>query len=405
MMATGAHLPLERASATPEHPVSQASAKGVSSRHCGRAAAVRNCTASATLPHRPTMAHVRAIAGKQQKRQLTQGPLQCFRVLTRRSGHRFHASLLPLSLTPSPAMWHPCLHVGAGGQGWGEVGLSEGGKPPQTVPTPHSDSAKFRKLSGLKNENRPPFRRSERAALVDSTLQVGCSAGEAVYCAEEFLVRGVGVDARRDDGLVSCEPLGESDVFADAVDVGAGGVSEGVEVEASLEACAFLPDGEGVADHPLGEALAESADEDGGVLRELLSGASSCVEELGELGADGVGEDGLLGVDVFGGALEDAEGDSALDIAVCIEEVANIEGDDLVEAEACAEGDAVDDVVSEAVDALACDFEQGSLLGIGEGRSGAGDGVSVGGHSIVSGCGMALLLTQLPLSSTAKVAK
>jgi hypothetical protein len=63
-----------------------------------------------------------------------------------------------------------------------------------------------------------------------------------------------------------------------------------------------------------------------------------------------------------------------------VEHVAKIEGQNLVLPQTGSEGDAVDDVVPEAVEPLPCDLQQQSLLVLSQRARGAGDGVGVGRH-------------------------
>src|SRR3972149_203438 len=79
-------------------------------------------------------------------------------------------------------------------------------------------------------------------------------------------------------------------------------------------------------------------------------------------------------------ALEDAEREAALRVAAVVENIADVEREDLVLPQPGPEGDAVDDVVAEPVEALPRELEQHALLTLRERARGARDGVGVGGH-------------------------
>src|ERR1035437_7640560 len=62
------------------------------------------------------------------------------------------------------------------------------------------------------------------------------SAGQPGHRAKQVLIRGVGVDRRRQDRLVAGEALGEADVLGLAVDGRAGRVTQDVEAHVAVEA-------------------------------------------------------------------------------------------------------------------------------------------------------------------------
>ena len=99
----------------------------------------------------------------------------------------------------------------------------------------------------------------------------GRSAGELLERADQVFVGGVGVDRRRGDGLVAGEALGEADVARGAVEVGAGRVAQGVEVEAAVEVGSLLPPLEGMASLASREPVALAAHEEGRVVVEGLA--------------------------------------------------------------------------------------------------------------------------------------
>jgi len=212
-------------------------------------------------------------------------------------------------------------------------------------------------------------------------IELPPSTHQSPHSLLKLFIGGMRVDRRRQDGAVPGEPLGEADVARVPVQAGAGGVPQGVEVEEVVEPGAGLPDAEGMPQHSRREALAEAADEDRGGRGHVVSGLALELEELLELQAEGLGEEHLLVAGLLGCALEDAELDAPVGAPFGVEHVADVEGEELVLAEASAEGEAEDHVVAEAGDVLAAGAEQEGDLAFGEGAGWAGDGVGEGAHA------------------------
>ncbi len=153
-----------------------------------------------------------------------------------------------------------------------------------------------------------------------------------------------------------------------------------VKAEVPVEATALLPDAEGSTQLPGGETPTQPADEDRRIGRQDLSCVPPTGDQLLELRAHEVGEHHLLRRRVLAGPLEHAESNSAPGVTGLVEDVAKVEGQNLVLSQAGSEGHAVDDVVSEAVEPLPCDLQQQALLVLSQRARGAGDGVGVGRH-------------------------
>ena len=253
--------------------------------------------------------------------------------------------------------------------------------------------SRFRQGSGGENEHPSPKEMNAPRGGVQrggvhffGASGSGRSAGELLERADQVFVGGVSVDRRRGDGLVAGEALGEADVACDSVQIRTRGMTKRMKAEAAVEAGPFLPPLEGMASLASREAVALAAHEEGRVLVEGLPGPALPGVELVELGADVVGEDDLLAGEVVVAALEHPQLYPPAGAAVG-EYVAHVEGEELVLAQACAQGEGVDDVVAEAVFVLSGHGEQGALFMLGEGPGGAGDAVGVEGHllSLVKG--------------------
>jgi hypothetical protein len=106
-------------------------------------------------------------------------------------------------------------------------------------------------------------------------------------------------------------------------------------------------------------------------------------QELLELRADRVGEDDLLRRRILARALEHTQLDVPLRPVRVVENVANVEREDLVLAQAGAEGEAHNDVIPPARGVLAGDAQDERDLALGEGARRARERVGVGGHAVM----------------------
>jgi hypothetical protein len=157
-------------------------------------------------------------------------------------------------------------------------------------------------------------------------------------------------------------------------------VAKGVEAEPPFEPGALLPEVERVPDLAARQAPAESADEERRVRCEALSSALLPGAQLLELRPHEVGQDDLLDRGLARAALEHTQDDPSLRATLAIEDVAQVEREQLVFAQARAEREADENVVTKAVSVFARGLEQELLLELGERAGRAGDGVCVGGH-------------------------
>jgi phage FluMu gp28-like protein len=227
------------------------------------------------------------------------------------------------------------------------------------------------------DESRNPETTAERNGHAETPW---ISAGELPDSAEDVLVAGGGVQGGGLDALVPGDSLDQPDVVGGPVGVGERGAAERVEVEGAVEACAVLPEAEEVAKRPSSDPPAETGDEEGGLGVEALAACPLPRSELPELVPEAVGEEDLLGAGVLGGAFEDAKGDAPADTAVGVDQVADVEGHDLMFAQPGAEREGEDDVVAKPTPVLAGDLEKASKFDLGEGAGRAADDGSIDGH-------------------------
>ena len=127
---------------------------------------------------------------------------------------------------------------------------------------------------------------------------------------------------------------------------------------------------EAVADLPQREPSAEAADEEWGVIVEALAVAGLPLVESAQLAAQGLAEQDLLRATRSLCSFEHGQQQPAPRPTVP-KHIPDRQRNELVLAQAGAEGHGVQAVVSETSSVLAGDLEQGSLLAFGQGAWGA----------------------------------
>ncbi len=229
------------------------------------------------------------------------------------------------------------------------------------------------------------------------------SARQVEDRAHQVFVARVGVDARRQDRLVPGEALGHPDVLRASVEVRAGRVPKRVEVQSALEVGALLPDVEDLPELARRQPVAPAADEHRRVSVEALADAALPPVEAVELGPDGVGQHHLLGRGAVAAALEHPEHQASPRLAG-VEDVAHIEGEQLVLTQAGAEGEAEDHVVPEAGLVLAGGLQEAPLLHLGQRARRGSDVVCVGRHGCCSLRASVLIPCRRPFAAKAREA-
>jgi len=220
------------------------------------------------------------------------------------------------------------------------------------------------------------------------------SAVEPLNRPHQVFLSWVCINRSSQNGFVPSEALSEPDVFALPIDVGAGSMSQGMKVKEMFNACSSLPDLEGVAELARRESVAVAADEEGGVIAEALSLPSLELVELIELGAQPLVEEHFLRLPVAG-ALEDAE-EHAGPGALAHEDVAHVEGQQLMLTQACPKSHREEDVVSKAAHVLSGGLEQQTCLSLSQSAWGLSDVVGVAGHAPPLGRGEGIQASKWP---------
>ncbi len=128
------------------------------------------------------------------------------------------------------------------------------------------------------------------------------------------------------------EALREPDVLGAPVHAATGRVPQRMHVEAAVEASALLPLVEGVPQLPRREPAAETAEEERVARGQVPVALAHTVEPV-ELRAHRVREHHLLGRGLLRRALEDAQRDVPAGAPARVEDVADVEGEQLVLAE------------------------------------------------------------------------
>ena len=166
------------------------------------------------------------------------------------------------------------------------------------------------------------------------------------------------------------EALREADVLGQGVQIGHRRVPQHMKRHPPLEAGPGLPHGKAVADLSEREPSAEPADEERGVIVEAFTLAGLPLVEPAQLAAQGLAEQNLLHAAGLAGALEHGQQQAPARLAIP-KHIPHRERDELMLAQARAEGHRVQHMIAIARSVLAGDLEQGSLLAFGQGPWGA----------------------------------
>ena len=155
------------------------------------------------------------------------------------------------------------------------------------------------------------------------------------------------------------EALREADVLRERVEIRDRRVAKHMRGHAPLDSGPLLPGGEAVADLPQRQAPPEAAGEERGIVVEALSLAGLPLVEPAQLAAQRLAEQDFLRAAGFACALEDREQQTPSRPTIP-KHIPDRERDELVLAQARAEGHRVQHMIAIASSVLAGDLEQGS---------------------------------------------
>ena len=235
------------------------------------------------------------------------------------------------------------------------------------------------------------MRESDREALCGPpnlrSMLPPCSAGDVMERADQVLIGRVSVDRRRAHRLVPREALSEPNVAGGPVEVGAGGVAQGVEAEAAVKVGALLPTLERSARLARREAVPFKADKEWSLWVEGLPRLPLPLIQLLKFRADVIWQDHLLAFCVRVAALKDLKLNAPAR-ATLLKDVPHIECEELMRSQTGPESEAKQDVVTEPISVLGGDVQQVALLPLREGAGRACSAVGVVGHRRSSALGV-----------------
>jgi len=206
------------------------------------------------------------------------------------------------------------------------------------------------------------------------------SAGLLFEGVQQLGLARVAVAHRRHDRAVARKALHQPQVLRTSVERSAGRVPQRVKAEMTLKAGALLPNGEEVPDLPGRQPSASAADEKWCIGRRALVVRDFPLEELRQLEAERLREDGFLDSRALGGPLEHFQLNAAGDAVVARLHIRNVQRDDFVLPKTSAEREGEQHVVAECTAAFSGGGEECCLFLFGEHRRRQGDRLEVKAH-------------------------